>query len=430
MPVRSAFVGFAMLAAITAGAAPALPAPDGTFSVGVVRAEFVDQTRRLDPEDAGSGSRRLPSQVWYPAEGAVNGGAPYLAGEGAADTLAALGRTFSFEEEELKSLASARVLARIGAAALRRPAAFPVIVFSHGLLLYPEQNSALAARLASHGYIVVSVGHPLDAADQTLEGGRVVAANFSTANDDKRFAGAFDTLVSGTGLVDRRAALGVYAEAISGTRLGRSLAEWRADTLAVAQAITEERAPMGLRDALASADRSRLAFAGMSFGGATAATTCWRVKACRAAVNLDGQNFDPELFDASVRRPLLLLLSDWPRYGLFKGQSRDADFSPNDLAYEPWASAGTDRGVTRVRLMGSRHMGFTDLVALLGGDKRDARVGDIDGQEALSAVGDLVLAFLNVHVRGADGAQFERAMQAHAALQRHAPTRMKVWGGH
>lgn len=428
MLFRAALVSLALWASIEAGAAPRLPAPDGEFSVGVVRGEFVDETRPLDAEAPARGPRRLPSLVWYPAEKSPGGDSAYLSPEASAATLAALGRTFGYSDDDLKPVGAARVAVREGARPLRGGVAFPVVVFSHGLLLYPEQNTALASRLASHGYIVVSMAHPLDAADQRLEDGRVIAASFSMAKDDVRFAPAFDTLVNGLDLADRRQALGVYADAITKTRLGRSLVEWRADTLAVAQAITDGREPATMREVLASADRSRLAFAGMSFGGATSATTCRQVKACRAAVNLDGQNFDPELFDAAVARPLLLMLSDWTRYGLFKGQSRNPDFSPNDLAYEPWPSAGDDPSVVRVRLVGSRHMGFTDFAALLGGDKREARVGEIDGQAALSAVSDLVLAFLNTHLRGADAAQLQQALERHPdTLQPHVPARMKSW---
>ena len=429
MAILSTLVAFALAASVTAASAVTLPAPDGMFGVGVVRTEFVDATRRQDPEDPDSGPRRLPIVVWYPAERQPGADSAYLGADVATATLAGIARTFAYTQDDLKPVAAARIAVRVGAPPLKRASAFPVVIFSHGLLLFPEQNSVLAARLASHGYIVVSIAHPLDAADQRLEDGRVVAARFDGSHDDPRFSGAFDTLVGGRDLVDRREALGTYAAAIGGTRIGRSLVDWRSDTLAVAQAIAGQHEVGGLRAALVSADRSRFAFAGMSFGGATSATTCRLVPQCRAAVNLDGQNFDPALFDAPVGRPLLLLLSDWPRYGLLKGQSRDEGFSPNDLAYEPWKSAGADPEVMRVRLVGSRHMGFTDFVALLDGKKRDERVGEIDGKEALASVDDLVLAFLNVRLRGADGDEIEQALQRHPALQRHVPTRMKAWTG-
>ncbi|WP_034448855.1 alpha/beta hydrolase family protein [Butyrivibrio sp. AE2032] len=43
-------------------------------------------------------------------------------------------------------------------------AKFPLITFSHGFGSYREANSFLCLELASHGYVVISVGHPYDAA--------------------------------------------------------------------------------------------------------------------------------------------------------------------------------------------------------------------------------------------------------------------------
>ena len=276
---------------------------------------------------------------------------------------------------------------------------------------------------------MVSIAHPRDAADVRLEDGRIIATKLGSDGDDPRFAAALKVLVAGTDLATRREALTTYAEAFAATRIGRSFAEWRDDTLAVAKALINGNEPQALRDVLVAADRSRLAFVGMSFGGATSATSCKLVDVCRAAVNLDGQNFDPDLFDRPVERPLLLMLSDWTRYSLFEGQPREADFSPNDLAYESWRAAGEGRDVLRVRLEGIRHMGFTDLVALLDGPKREARVGEIGGDAALSAISDLVLAFLDVHVRDGDAAGIDRVISRHPALKRHSPARVKGWVG-
>lgn len=426
------FIAVAMAAwsAIATAAAPALPAPDGSYGVGVARSEFVDASRRLDADDPASGPRRLPVVVWYPAaKGQAIEGAPYLDGDAAAVTLPALARNLGYAENELQAMTTARMAVQPGALPARRAQGFPVVIFSHGFFLYPRQNSVLASRLASHGYIVVSIAHPGDAADIRLADGRIVATKAAGKDDDPRFAQAWKALAGGTGPAASRKALAVYAEAFPATRLGRSFAEWRDDTLAVVRSILDRSEPKPLRNVLAAADRHRLAFAGMSFGGATSATSCRLVDACRAVVNLDGQNFDPDLYDRPVGRPLLLMLSDWPRYGLLEGQPREADFSPNDLAYEPWSKAGENGEVLRVRLQGARHMGFTDLVALLDGPQREERVGGIEGDKALSAIGDLVLAFLDAHVRDGDAAGIDRAIERHPVLRRHQPERVRGWTG-
>ncbi|MCD9030464.1 hypothetical protein LDO32_01780 [Luteimonas sp. Y-2-2-4F] len=425
-------IAVAALVAAAAASATDWPAPDGEHAVGVVRAEFVDPSRPLDAADPASGPRRLPAIVWYPAQAADSGDAAapaYLEGDAAATTLPAIARNFGYAEDDLRALTAVRVDARPGARPARHPRGFPVVVFSHGFFLYPQQNTALATRLASHGYIVVSIAHPGDAADVRLEDGRVAATRLGGEGDDPRLAEALKVLAGGADPQALREALPTYAEALPATRIGRSFAGWRDDTLAVAGALADGREPGPLRDVLAGADRGRLAFAGMSFGGATSATSCRLVDACRAAVNLDGQNFDPVLYDGPVERPLLLMLSDWTRYGLLEGQPRDADFSPNDLAYARWRDAGREGDVVRVRLQGARHMGFTDLVALLDGPKREERVGEIDGAAALSAIGDLVLAFLDAHVRDGDAADVDRAIERHPALVRHAPRRLEHWAG-
>jgi hypothetical protein len=130
-----------------------------------------------------------------------------------------------------------------------------------------------------------------------------------------------------------------------------------------------------------------------------------------------------------VERPLLLMLSDWTRYGLFEGQPKDEDFSPDDLAYEPWSEAGKGRDVVRVRLENARHVGYTDLVALLDGPKREERVGAIGGDQAMSAIGDLVLAFLHAYVGDGAATDIDRVIERHPELKRHVPARLQGWMG-
>ena len=48
---------------------------------------------------------------------------------------------------------------------------FPLIVFNHGYFSYIEGNSFLLTDLASHGYVILSVGHPLEAAGTDFDDG-------------------------------------------------------------------------------------------------------------------------------------------------------------------------------------------------------------------------------------------------------------------
>lgn len=418
---------FACLSAGGSARAQELPSPDGRYGVGVVRTEFVDPARTLQVADKADGPRRLPAVVWYPTQAATpEQTVGYLSDAGVATTLPAIARLFAYPPADLQPLASTRVRAQVDARPARTTGGFPVVVYSHGLFLYPEQNTALAMRLASHGYIVVSIAHPGDAADLRLQDDTVVATQPMGKTDDPRFAEAWKVLAAGPDLSVRRQALATYTQAQPGSRVGRAATQWRDDAIFVANALHGRQEPQALRRIMAHADRERLAFVGMSMGGAAAAAGCRHVAVCRAAVNLDGQNFDADLYDSAVQRPLLLMLSDWPRYGLLAPQPKDPAFNPNDLAYEPWRSAGQDPGILRLRVQGLRHLGFTDL-GLLVDRKRSERFGDLAPADAAATVNDVVLAFLDVQLRGQAPATLEAAIARHPGLDRHTPVQVQRW---
>lgn len=406
-----------MGAVLTAATAPpTLPAPDGRYSVGIRQIEFTTPTGRV-----------LPAVVWYPARSKSGATRPYLTAVEARVQIPALSRNLSYEPSSIAAMATALAHSTIDAPPLRvRGTKFPIVIFSHGLFCYPKQNTALLERLASHGYIVVTVAHPGDAVDIQLADGAIVPTSNET-DPDQRLLAAFYAVTAAKTFEDRTAGFKGYAELLAARRLGRSVVTWRDDTLAVSKAIETGAPPLAARDVFAQADKTRLALVGMSFGGATSAATCRLILACRAAVNMDGQNFDPALFDRPAERPVLLLLSDWTRFPLSPGQSPDPGFSPNDFAYEPWAKAGLDKSIVRIRVEGIRHMGFTDLVSLMSGPKRDDQVGTISAERALAATNDTILAFLDQHLADGDKTAVDRTIAANPELHRHDPKQLRDW---
>ena len=395
-----------------AAAAQSLPRPDGPYAVGVRAIEFhVEQ-------------RRLPAIAWYPAHASRDATRPYLARKDAQLQGAALARNMRYDPASIAALTTAHAHSTIDARPLRRRRGFPILIYSHGFTLWPAQNTALLERLASQGYIVVSIAHPGDSIDIRLKDGTVVPT-FLGADPDTGFPALFKAFITGQDHAIRTSTLPGYAAAFAKTRLGRSMVAWQDDTLAIHRAIAGGTAPA--QEIWTRGDPGRIGLIGMSFGGLTAASTCRLIPTCRAAVNLDGQNFDPAMFDRPVERPLLLMLSDWTSYPVFEGQSADPAFSPNDYAYEPWKTSGLDPDVVRVRVGGITHMGFTDLVGLMTGPNRNERVGAIAGPRAFAAIGDTVLAFLDTHLAGGDRAAVDRAIAAHPELHRHNPGQLRLW---
>lgn len=402
----------------------ALPAPDGPHPVGVQRFELTDRSRQGVAGDEPGAERTLPAHVWYPSVQA--GERPYLSAGEAEIQMPALARNLRYDPESVARLGECVAHSQEEGVPLRTGQRFPLVVLSHGFFLYPAQNTALAERLASHGYVVVAIAHPRDSVDVELGDGRVVATNLAP---DTGALQEWRAAFHGASTHEVRAALlDGYAQALAGSRLGASQAAWRDDMLLAVRALQARDVPDGIRPVLETTDPARLALAGMSFGGSTAATACRRVPTCRAAISLDGLNFDPDLFDADLERPLLLLLSDWIRFPLYDGLPSEADFNPNDYAYERREQVGLLPEVVRLRVPGTRHMSFSDLPLLMRGPENVERFGDADATEVAQAVGAVTLAFLDTHLKIGEASHLQAVIDA-ADLVRHDPIATRQWAG-
>jgi dienelactone hydrolase len=98
-----------------------------TYAVGTRTITFVDSTRPTSPNGsfAGAPDRTLPTQVWYPAEGAA-GGAPLA-----------------------------------DAAPDRGHGPYPLVLFAHGYDVTPDFYAALLERWAAAGYVVAAPTFPI-----------------------------------------------------------------------------------------------------------------------------------------------------------------------------------------------------------------------------------------------------------------------------
>lgn len=141
----------AMLPSSTASTSSLLPAPTGTFAVGV----------RTVPGVAPDATTR----VWYPARrGSGTAGVPYLTAQGAA----AAGVT----AEQVRQV---RVVARADARAVSRRRPRPAVVLMPGWGSPMALSTSLAEDLASNGYVVVTVDPDVGSEDgmtMSIDGSR------------------------------------------------------------------------------------------------------------------------------------------------------------------------------------------------------------------------------------------------------------------
>lgn len=354
--IRTFLVGLAAAlltaAAPVAAAAPAtaepalhLPAPTGPHPVGTTSLHLVDPDR-ADPW-VPERRRELMVSMWYPALLPLGRPAPYTTPRESELILAGVyGRT----DLPPDLLSTVRTHARIGAPPLPRPRGLPLVVLSPGFSLPRTSLTALAEDLASRGYVVAGIEHAYESFATTFPGGRVtecVACDAASGQIDTVARGrAADTTFVLDELLDRHSA-------------------WRGGW---------------------TIDRSRIAMAGHSIGGNSAATTMAADSRVDAGVNMDGTFFEP-VPATGLDRPFLLLgaerihapgqdLSwdrDWPRFTDWRRWITVAD--TGHFGFIDYPSFGTQLGVV-------------DPAAPL------------DGNRAVELTREHVRAFLDLHLRG------------------------------
>jgi hypothetical protein len=334
-----------------------------------------------------------------------------------------MARNFHYDVASLSDLRDAR--AHSVEDSLPAAGHFPIVFFSHGLRLYALQSTALLEDVASHGYVVIVLTHPGDAADFGLVDGKIIRT-FEPPQPEDAFNPAKKRMCCAADFADRVAAIAEYSSLLAPTRLGVSAVAWREDMLFALQSVYDGVVPRRLADVLKQSDPGAIAFTGMSFGGSIAAGACHQTSLCKAAINLDGGPYDTTLFNRPIRRPLLIVHSDWIDLPI-DGSHYAPGFHPDDLQFERWTEAGTHPDILCVRLKGTRHMALSDLSYLMRGPARREALGNADPELSGQAISRLWLAFLDTHLKGGPRGAIARVLAHFGNLQRHDPRALRAW---
>ena len=165
---------------------------------------------------------------------------------------------------------------------------FPLIMFNHGLSSYREANSFLCLDLASHGYVVFSVGHPYDGSLTELDDGTKIGLYKDAMKKQYEpfLPGAFSVLkLTNSKGTDRELAdrfdeiQNKYCEYVKSR-----VDVYTKDTLAAAKYAKEN-----LSDIIDFTNG--IGAAGHSLGGATAYMLCLDHEEFACGLNLDGALF-------------------------------------------------------------------------------------------------------------------------------------------
>lgn len=401
-----------------------LPEPSGRDRVGVQAFDLTDTARHGLLGTEAEQPRRIPIRVWYPAAARASGSVrPYLP----AYQARSLGETFGEGRYAFAYLRFVKTHSVDGAPAKAGGGDWPLVLFNHGFWSYPEQNTAMMELLASHGYVVVSIGHPGDSVETRFPDGTVVRPFYdrdAPAQLDANLEAGTAAFMGGTDDDARFAGLPRFEAGAMAHRIGASARIWREDDLFVLRALQQRSVPPALARLADRMDFDRVAVVGMSFGGSTAPSVCQRLSSCRAAVNLDGESFDFAMYNQDLHAPLLLILTGQ----LFNSsQLNDPGVNPTDFAYERWARTGERADVFRMRVPALRHIGLMDLPLSAPRPSHARLYGAIDGVKAVELVNHATLDFLDTYVRG-ESRDFPKAFYAgYPEAQPHDASHVRRW---
>ncbi|MGH9220932.1 MAG: alpha/beta hydrolase family protein [Vicinamibacterales bacterium] len=372
--------------AIVAAQAPApfeLPAPTGKLPVGTTQWVVADPSRQ---ETFATGKQREVQVIaWYPSTVRSGDTALYMR-NGIEEALsfarlAKLGDAYN-------GLASVKTHSILDAAPASSPARFPVIVFSHGYTGLPSSHTALAEDLASHGWAVLHVIHPYEAA-ATLSDGTFVT--FTNEKDAMRpgvlevlkewgpEGSTIDKVVAATDNAEKETLLRGYLASLKNT--DQVVKRWVLDVKLVLDRLPTRGAGSALA---AKLDLSRLGVAGHSMGGVMAGQFCVEDRRCKAGLNLDGIPQYGTMIDTPMPAPFMMAYSGRP------GRA-----GASDLIYSRSASK-----YYRADVADALHIDFTEMNFWGGPLRQRGAFGKIAPERATELTRLLVREFFGQEILG------------------------------
>ena len=364
---------------------PLLLPPTGANEIGVLSLYGVDSSRAEllteDPADL----RSVSAQVWYPARPDPSLRAEnYRTREMTRAAASFLGWPILFNSFlEIVESHSFPAPPPDGA-----DAPYPVILYHHGYGGFSRVHVALIEDLASHGYVVASVGHAFESAFLETPGGVLIpfdpenlayAARLEEAHGEEQEA-LKDRVVEAASVEEQERA---YRDLLAASpRHQESTRTWSADGRFVLDHLAELNTSDGPFEGLL--DLTRVGAIGHSLGGAAAGQAVTEDPRVIAGVDLDGFMFGD--------------LLETPSEVAFMFVS----------AARPWAGVGGsaltvffERATGPSYLVvidGFEHGTFTDLPLFLSAWPGEG--AEVDGQRALGIQRAYVRAFFDRHLGG------------------------------
>jgi predicted dienelactone hydrolase len=382
---------------VIAGCAPhrspsiELPRPTGPYAIGTTDIYLVDTEREETFTPEPSDHREVALRVWYPAE-VPEEGRPVSYMEYAQEKKRALSGRTPFPPSAFHELDRVRSHSYRDAGLPMGQGLFPILIFSHGYAAGMTQSTVLMEELASHGYVVVSVGHAYETSHFVRPDGTIKV--FDPQNEElllrAKERGDALPIQQAISKTEDRQEVEALLRALASRRPKtlESLEIWVQDISFVIDELEGMNREAGIFHG--RLDTGRIGVLGHSFGGSAAGQACLIDDRCRAGVNIDGLQLG-DLLERNLMRPFMFIHHD---------NLEAPNKMPNRLFFER-----AEGPAYLVLVAGTRHFNFSDMSLpgfgeLLG--LPPEALGTIDGLRCLRIQNDYIRAFFDKHLSGRD----------------------------
>ena len=323
-----------------------LPEPTGPYAVGTQYYSWTDASRpdeyTADPGDF----RTVSAQIWYPAVLSGDENPIHYMSRDAARTLS---RYWDIPDFLLDHFALVRTHAYLVADMAQTGKPFPVITYSTSGLM--SAHMTLFEELASHGYIIVCIGHPYWNPFAYGSDGEVIPFDSQNEKYQAWWAEAISTRVE-EAKSQVTLAKTTAAQERAFIRLNElmplaipDLRMWAEDigfVLDELDAINQGAGPLA-----GALDLARVGVMGFSKGGAAAGEFCVTDKRCKAGINLTGFMYG-DIVDVNL---------DVPFFFINEEELWCPDCYVNELFFKRAESSAY-----QMKIRGARHSNFGDPI--------------------------------------------------------------------
>ncbi|OBR63720.1 lipase [Paenibacillus oryzae] len=256
-----------------------LPEPTGTYGIGTVQINLIDESREETFGGEPQSKREVPINIWYPADkDALQGKQHERYPREVADAVSLVFGLPSWLMGHV-SLVPTHIVE--GVAVSGAQSSYPVVLFSPGVRSTRFQSMAIIEEMVSNGYIVVGMDHPYSSARVKLHDGSEVI--YAPESEEWTSSEIYAHNVIGVGV---RAQDAIFVL--------DSLTAWNTND------------PRGLLTG--KLDLSKVGIFGHSYGGATTAEALALDERFKAGLSLEG-GFWGTVSSTSLKQPFMYIMT-------------------------------------------------------------------------------------------------------------------------